>query len=103
LPNSEIVQLAEDAIAFATRRAYRDLLFRAVLLLNDTPNGGFDIVTIGSLSGNGQVFLGSANLTIGTDDLSTLFSGTLQDGGAAGRTGGSLTQIGQGTPHADGC
>ena len=60
-------------------------------------NGGFDLVTIGSLSGNGLVFLGSANLTVGSDDLSTSFSGTIQDGGAAGRTGGSLTKIGAGT------
>jgi autotransporter-associated beta strand protein len=60
-------------------------------------NGGYDIVTIGSLSGDGQVFLGSANLTVGADGQNTLFSGTLQDGGAAGRTGGSLTKIGQGT------
>jgi autotransporter-associated beta strand protein len=59
-------------------------------------NGGFDIVTIGSLSGDGQVFLGSANLTVGADDQNTSFSGTLQDGGAAGRTGGSLTKIGDG-------
>ena len=40
-------------------------------------NGGFDIVTIGSLSGNGLVFLGSANLTVGSDNLSTSFSGTI--------------------------
>ena len=59
-------------------------------------NGGFDVVTIGSLSGDGQVFLGSANLTVGSDDLTTSFSGPIQDGGAAGRTGGSLTKIGKG-------
>jgi autotransporter-associated beta strand protein len=60
-------------------------------------NGGFDIVTIGSLSGDGQVFLGSANLTVGADGQSTFFLGTIQDGGAAGRTAGSLTKIGAGT------
>jgi autotransporter-associated beta strand protein len=50
-------------------------------------------VTIGSLAGNEGtfVFLGANNLTIGSNNLSTTFSGEI-----AG-TGGSLTKIGSGT------
>ena len=54
-------------------------------------------LTVGSLEGNGLVFLGAANLTVGRNQLSTLFSGLIQDGGANGGTGGSLTKIGGGT------
>jgi autotransporter-associated beta strand protein len=47
-------------------------------------------ITIGSLEGSGNVFLGSNNLTIGSRSNSTSFSGVIQDGG-------SLTKIGTGT------
>jgi autotransporter-associated beta strand protein len=47
-------------------------------------------VTIGSLEGSGNVFLGNNNLTVGSRNTSTLFSGVIQDGG-------SLTKIGTGT------
>lgn len=47
-------------------------------------------VTIGSLEGSGIVFLGNNNLTVGSRNNSTLFSGVIQDGG-------SLTKIGPGT------
>src|SRR5262249_23755410 len=53
-------------------------------------------VTIGSLKGNGNVFLGSRNLTIGSVNLGTTFSGVMQDGGTGGGTGGSLMKIGAG-------
>jgi autotransporter-associated beta strand protein len=48
------------------------------------------------LEGNGLVFLGSFNLTIGGNDLSTEFSGIVQDGGYAAGSGGSLTKLGAG-------
>jgi autotransporter-associated beta strand protein len=51
----------------------------------------------GSLEGNGIVLLGSDNLTIGTRNTSTVFSGLIQDGGFAGGTQGSFTKIGTGT------
>ena len=47
-------------------------------------------VTIGLLEGSGIVFLGNNNLTVGSRNSSTLFSGVIQDGG-------SLTKIGPGT------
>jgi autotransporter-associated beta strand protein len=68
-------------------------------------NGNLDIslhnvpgVTTGSLEGDGIVFLGANNLTIGSNNLSTTFSGFIQDGGPFGGGGpGSFTKIGSGT------
>ena len=64
-------------------------------------NGTLDIsqhdapgVTTGSIEGNGLVFLGAVNLTVGTNNLSTIFSGLMQDGGISGGMGGSLTKTG---------
>jgi len=61
-------------------------------------NGSLDIsahaapgVTIGSIEGDGDAFLGANNLTIGGNNLSTTFSGVIQG------AGGSLTKIGTGT------
>jgi autotransporter-associated beta strand protein len=51
-------------------------------------------VTIGSIEGSGNLFLGSTSLSIGSKNLSTTFSGLIQDGGAAGGTGGALTKVG---------
>ena len=66
-------------------------------------NGNLDIsahnapgVSIGSIEGSGIVFLGARNLTLGSNNLSTTFSGVIQDGGTAGGAGGSLTKIGSG-------
>ncbi len=66
-------------------------------------NGSLDIshhhvpgVTIGSIEGDGNVFLGGNNLTVGSNPLSTTFAGVIQDGGQGGGTGGSLTKIGMG-------
>ncbi len=66
-------------------------------------NGNLDIsqhdlpgVTTGSIEGSGLVFLGGVNLTVGTNNLSTTFSGLMQDGGFSGGTGGSLTKAGRG-------
>ena len=42
------------------------------------------------------MFLGGVNLTVGTNNLSTTFSGVMQDGGFSGGTGGSLTKTGTG-------
>jgi len=62
-------------------------------------NGSLDIsghdlpgLTLGSIEGNGFVFLRANNLTVGSNNLSTTFSGTIQDGGY----GGSLSKIGKG-------
>ena len=52
---------------------------------------------IGSLAGDGLVFMGAVPLEVGRNNLDTTFSGTMQDGGAEGGTGGSLAKIGTGT------
>jgi autotransporter-associated beta strand protein len=55
-------------------------------------------VTIGSVEGDGLLYLGGSNLTVGTNGLSTIFSGVIQDGGFSVGTGhGSLTKTGAGT------
>jgi autotransporter-associated beta strand protein len=55
-------------------------------------------MTVGSIEGDGNVFLGTNNRTVGSNNLSTTFSGLIQDGGGPfGGTGGSLTKIGSGT------
>jgi autotransporter-associated beta strand protein len=65
-------------------------------------NGNLDIsfhnapsVTIGSLEGDGNVFLGANNLTVGSNNMDTTFSGVTQDGGLNGGVGGSLTKTGR--------
>jgi autotransporter-associated beta strand protein len=65
---------------------------RLVISGHDAPG-----VTIGSLEGDetATVFLGANNLTIGSNNLSTTFACTIQDGFVG--TGGSLTKIGSGT------
>jgi len=66
-------------------------------------NGFLDIgghnapgVSIGSIQGSGLVFLGARNLTVGSNNRSTNFSGLIQDGGIFGGSGGSLAKIGRG-------
>jgi autotransporter-associated beta strand protein len=56
-------------------------------------------VTIGSLEGDERSFvdLGANNLRVGSNNLSTTFSGVIEDGGSVGGVGGSLTKIGTGT------
>jgi hypothetical protein len=58
---------------------------------------GAGAVTVGSIEGNGNVFLGGNTLGVGSNNLSTTFSGVIQDGGVNGGTGGSLNKIGTGT------
>jgi autotransporter-associated beta strand protein len=64
--------------------------------------------TVGSIAGNGTIYLGSKNLTVGGNQQSTLFSGVISDGeapllpdilrtGTGPFTGGSLTKVGTGT------
>lgn len=57
---------------------------------------------IGSIEGGGKIALGSKTLTVGGNDSSTSFSGTLQDGGAYGGSGGGLAKVGAGTLTLDG-
>jgi autotransporter-associated beta strand protein len=54
-------------------------------------------VSAGSIEGAGTYVLGSNQLTVGSNDLSTTVSGTIRDGGASGGIGGSLVKVGAGT------
>jgi autotransporter-associated beta strand protein len=69
-------------------------------------NGKLDIgnsgatrgVTIGSLAGDGSVFLGAKALTIGSNNQSTTFSGVIQESGSLTKIGtGALTLTGANT------
>ena len=53
--------------------------------------------TAGSIEGAGSVHLGSKQLTVGANNLSTTVSGAIADGGKSGGTGGSLVKVGTGT------
>ncbi len=66
--------------------------------------GAFDIsglatsgTTAGSIEGVGTYLLGSKQLTVGGNGLSTTLSGLISDGGTSGGTGGSLVKAGGGT------
>jgi autotransporter-associated beta strand protein len=74
-------------------------------------NGKVDIsghdnsgVTVGSIEGDGNIFLGKRRLTVGSNNLSTTFAGVIQDGNqyGFGDTGGSLIKIGSGTLNLTG-
>jgi len=52
--------------------------------------------TAGSIAGSGQLLLGAKNLTVGSNNTSTVFSGIISDGGLSSGSGGSLTKVGTG-------
>jgi autotransporter-associated beta strand protein len=54
-------------------------------------------MTAGSIEGAGTYFVGSKALTVGLNNLSTEVSGTIEDGGQHGGTGGALIKVGTGT------
>ena len=66
-------------------------------------NGNLDIsshnfpgVTVGSIEGDGQVFLGPNTVNVGSNNVSTTFSGVIQDNGGAFNGTGSLAKLGRG-------
>ena len=65
-------------------------------------NGNLDIsnhlgsLTIGSVEGEGEVYLGALDLSTGSNNLSTELAAIVQDGGVGGGTGGSLIKVGTG-------
>jgi autotransporter-associated beta strand protein len=64
--------------------------------LDISAHDGLQRTTIGSIEGDGNVFLGANKLAVGRNDLSTTFSGVIQDGGQNGGIGGSLNKVGSG-------
>ncbi len=63
--------------------------------LSDGPNADHRI-SAGSIAGAGNFMLGSNQLTVGSNNLSTIVSGSIRDGGYEG-SGASLVKIGAGT------
>ena len=61
----------------------------------DIQFGPNEFVSVGSIEGNGIIFLGKKKLITGTNDLNTFFSGTIQDS-ADPRFPGSITKVGNG-------
>ena len=53
-------------------------------------------LVVGSIEGTGIIFLGGNQLMTGANNLSTIFSGTLEDGGFQGGQHGSLGKKGSG-------
>jgi autotransporter-associated beta strand protein len=61
-------------------------------------SGMLNGLTIGSIEGDGDVFLGRRQLIVGSDNLSTSFGGLVQDSGSLTKTGtGTLTLNGSNT------
>ncbi len=57
-----------------------------------------DSLSIGSIEGDGQIYLSKTILKVGTNNLSTTFSGVLHPGSSSGGSGtGALTKVGSGT------
>ena len=56
-----------------------------------------DGLSVFSIEGGGNFFLGSRQLTLGGNNLDTTLSGVIADGGESGGAGGKLTKIGSGT------
>ena len=65
-------------------------------LLDVSDRSDHPFITIGSIEGNGAVFLGSSVLETGGNNLNTTFSGVLQDGGVGSGVGGSIIKTGTG-------
>lgn len=62
-------------------------------------------MAVGSIEGTGNIYLGSNRLTVGSNGVTTTFSGLLRDGGISGGigdVGGSLEKIGNGTLRLSG-
>ena len=64
----------------------------------DISRQGIPSISIGSLEGNGLVFLGSNSLGAGTNNLNTTFAGVISDtGGIVNGSGGQFNKSGTGT------
>jgi autotransporter-associated beta strand protein len=73
-----------------------NVLAGGALDISNLTVNGVNGMTVGSLEGSGSVFLGSKHLAVGSNDLSTVFSGVIQDSGEGGVNGGKLNKEGTG-------
>jgi hypothetical protein len=71
-------------------------------------NGTLDVtnqyagVTVGSIEGTGLIAVGGQNLTVGSNNLSTTFSGLIKEQGDIGGYQGTFSKIGSGTLTIEG-
>src|SRR5262249_4101192 len=84
---------------FEARRSEVEIYGNGALDISGQSPGPFGHpgARIGSLTGDGLVFMGGVPFEVGRNNLDTTFSGMMQDGGASGGTGASFTKIGKGT------
>jgi autotransporter-associated beta strand protein len=63
-----------------------------------TTSGAVSGMTVGSIQGSGDIFLGRNTLTVGSNNMSTSFDGVIQDSGSLTKEGtGALTLTGNNT------
>src|SRR5439155_12759256 len=89
-----LIQFKDDSTGGTARVEVFGNASLSVIQHNPVLSGAPDI-TIGSLEGNGYVFLGGRILGIGSNNTSTTFSGIIT-GSDTGSTSGSITKVGSG-------
>ena len=67
-------------------------------VLDFSGSSGNSQLSAGSITGAGNIYLGSSQLAVGNNNLSpAAFSGVIADGSASGGTGGAINKVGIGT------
>jgi len=94
--NSTIVNSGAGLISFADNSSGGTARFINNAEI-DLSNSMALSVSMGSIEGSGTIYLGSTNLEVGGNNLSTTYAGVLRDGGSGEGSGGSLTKVGTGT------
>jgi fibronectin-binding autotransporter adhesin len=100
--SATITNLAGGSVFFADSSTGGNARFINIGGTFDMSGLTTDGMTIGSIEGDGFFFLGSKQLTIGSNNLSTTVTSALTDGGVSGGTGASLIKIGTGMLTLDG-
>lgn len=99
-----LIANSASSIAQAGTIIFRDNATGDMASVKVLGNGSLDIsghsapgIAVGSIEGDGYVFLAPNRLAVGANNASTTFSGHIQDNAGSGDTGGSLTKTGTGT------
>lgn len=99
-----LIANSASSIAQAGTIIFRDNATGDMASVKVFGNGSLDIsdhaspgIAVGSIEGDGYVFLAPNRLAVGANNASTTFSGHIQDNDGSGDTGGSLTKTGTGT------
>ena len=99
-----LIANSASSIAQAGTIIFRDNATGDMASVKVFGNGSLDIsghaapeIAVGSIEGDGYVFLAPNRLAVGANNASTIFSGHIQDNDGSGDTDGSLTKTGTGT------